>query len=132
MMSSCTLCIKHHAYGHPYLLRNEWSKKRADMSFEELCSQITITCTSLTHLRLDLNYHRCPIRFGPVGEALYEDFIHQWMVALWVFDQAILESLCLRVRSNIVEDTVLEVIERPRTMMGFAVGTVISQRWLVG
>ena len=102
------------------------------MAFEEFCSQITITCTSLTHLRLDLNYHRCPIEFGPVGEIMSKEFTHQRIVALWVFDQAILESLCLRVRSDIVKDTVLEVIKRPGTMIGFEVGTVIPQRWLVG
>ena len=118
--SITTLCIKHHAYGHPYLLANEKWKKKADEAFEELCSQITTSCTSLTHLRLDLNYHRCPIRFGPVAEALYEDFTHQWMVALWVFDQAILESLRLRLYSDVVEDTVLEVAshELRRELLG--------------
>ena len=55
-----------------------------------------------------------------MSKALYGDFTQQWMVALWVFDQAILERLQLRVWSDVVEDTVLEVAshELRREIMG--------------
>ena len=55
-----------------------------------------------------------------MGEALFGDFTQQWMVAPWVFDQAILETLRLRVRSDIVDSEVLEVAshELRRELLG--------------
>lgn len=120
--SITSLFIKHQAYGHPCLLANEGWKKKADVAFEDVCKLVAKRCTSLVHLRLDLNYHACPIRFGPVREALHSDFTNQWMVALWDFVDVKLESLRLRVRSDIVDTEVLEVAshELRRELLGNA------------
>lgn len=105
-----TLHIHHKTYHHPSKFKDIACKHRADMAWEDICHKIARKCTSLTHLALDLNYYRAPIRFQELDQLnAHEAFGTRWLYAIWCFQGIDLHSCWLRIRSDVHEDTVLEV-----------------------
>ena len=107
-----SLSLTYQTYGHTVLTANTEWKRKADLSWLELCESISDECPNLTFLSLDLNLNRCPISFASIrDEGIATHPFKQWMLPLWPFmDKGVpVERFVCRIRSNIVEDTVLEV-----------------------
>ena len=107
-----SLSLIHRTYGHPALSANAEWKRKADFAWLALCERISDECPNLTTLSLDLDFNRCPLSFASVrDEGIVTHPFTQWMLPLWPFmDKTVpLERFICKIRSNIIEDTVLEV-----------------------
>ena len=101
------LQITYNAYGHPARTSNRVWKQKHDQIWDDLCWRVSDECPSLTNLGLDLNYRKSPLRFLPLDEAHLDIFATEWMLPFWAFQSIGLKTCYLRIRSDIVEDTVL-------------------------